>query len=538
VAGLAATLGSGAMTNSIAEVADADLVFVTGSNTTETHPVIGSLIRQAKRKGGKLIVAEPRKIPLCREADLFLQIKPGTNVALLNGMMNVIIAEGLQDQAYIDARTEGYEELKAVVADYTPDKVAEICGIEAEDLKTAARMYAEAGVAGIFYAMGVTQHTTGTEGVMSTANLALLCGNIGKYAGGVNPLRGQNNVQGACDMGGLPGDFSGYQKVANPAVIEKFEKAWGVKLSNKPGYTVMEMMDAIDKGEVRAMYIMGENPMISDPDIQHVEHALKKCELLVVQDIFLTETAALADVVLPAAAFAEKDGTFTNTERRVQLVNKAVEAPGEARTDLDIINDMTARLGYKNNFATPAEVLAEIAAVTPSYGGMSVERLKDGGLQWPCPDKDHPGTPILHAKKFSRGERAIFKPAKYRSGAEQPDAEYPYIFTTGRILYQYHTRTMSGKVDGLNAIAGNSYVEINPTDAAKYGIKQGDAVTVSSRRGSVTVPAQVTEAVAEGIIFMPFHFADGPANLLTNAVYDPIAKIPEYKVCAVKIRKG
>ncbi len=483
-------------------------------------------------------MAEPRRIPLCRDADIFLQIKPGTNVALLNGLMHVIIAEGLQDQAYVDARTEGFEDLKAMVADYTPEKVAAICGIDPEDLKAAARMYAEADKAGIFYAMGLTQHSTGTEGVMSASNLALLCGNIGKVSAGINPLRGQNNVQGACDMGALPGDMTAYQKVANPAVIEKFEKAWGVKLSGKPGLTVMEMMDAMAHGKVRAMYIMGENPMLSDPDLQHVEHALKACDFLVVQDIFLTETAALADVVLPAAAFAEKNGTFTNTERRVQLVNQAIKAPGLARQDLDILNDVTARLGYQNKFTTPAEALAEIAAITPSYGGFSVERLQQGGLQWPCPNADHPGTMVLHTKAFSRGERAAFKPAPYRPAAEPVDAEYPYIFTTGRILYHYHTRTMTGKVEGLNAIAGNSYVEINPTDAAKHGVLNGEPVLVTSRRGKLTVPASVTESVPEGVVFMPFHFADGPANMLTNTIIDPIAKIPEYKVCAVSIAKA
>jgi len=539
VAGLAITLGSGAMTNSIAEAADQDVIFVTGSNTTETHPVIGSLIRQAHRKGAKIIVAEPRRIPLCREADVFLQIKPGTNVALFNGMMNVIISEGLQDQKYIDERTEGYAELVEVVKDYTPEVVAEICGIDAEELKKAARLYAKADKAGIYYAMGVTQHSTGTEGVMGTSNLALLCGKIGKYGCGVNPLRGQNNVQGACDMGCLPTDFPAYQKVFNDAAREKFEKAWGVELPGKPGLTVTEIMNAVEEGTVRGLYIMGENPMMSDPDLNHVEKALKKCELLVVQDIFLTETAALADVVLPGATFAEKDGTFTNTERRVQRIRKAIKTVGESKADFEILNDVMAALGYENSFSTAEEVFAEMTAVTPSYGGMSYDRLeKLGSLQWPCPTADHPGTPILHVGKFSRGERALFKPAPYRPSAETPDREYPMILTTGRILYHYHTSTMTGRVKGLMNISGKSYVELNPADASKLGIVTGDRVEVSSRRGGVVVEARVTDIVAEGVLFMPFHFADGPANKLTNTVIDPTAKIPELKVCAARIVKA
>ena len=539
VSGLAITLGSGAMTNSIAEAADQDVVFVTGSNTTETHPVIGSLIRQAHRKGAKIIVAEPRRIPLCREADVFLQIKPGTNVALFNGMMNVIISEGLQDQKYIDERTEGYAELVEVVKEYTPEVVAGICGIDAEDLKKAARMYAQADKAGIYYAMGVTQHSTGTEGVMGTSNLALLCGKIGKYGCGVNPLRGQNNVQGACDMGCLPTDFPAYQKVFNEAAREKFEKAWGVSLSGKPGLTVTEILNAVESGKVRGLYIMGENPMMSDPDLNHVKKALESCELLVVQDIFLTETAALADVVLPGATFAEKDGTFTNTERRVQRIRKAIQPVGESRADFEILSDVMAALGYENSFHTAEEVFAEMASLTPSYGGMSYARLEQlGSLQWPCPTADHPGTPILHVGKFSRGERALFRPAPYRPSAETPDSEYPMIFTTGRILYHYHTSTMTGRVEGLMNISGHSYVEVNPADAAKLDIVTGDSVTVTSRRGGLVVKARVTDIVPEGVLFMPFHFADGPANILTNTAIDPTAKIPELKVCAARIEKA
>ena len=373
---------------------------------------------------------------------------------------------------------------------------------------------------------------------MGTSNLALLCGKIGKYGCGVNPLRGQNNVQGACDMGCLPTDFPAYQKVFNDAVREKFEKAWGVSLSGKPGLTVTEIMNAAEAGKIRGLYIMGENPMMSDPDLNHVKKALESCELLVVQDIFLTETAALADVVLPGCTFAEKDGTFTNTERRVQRIRKAIPCIGESKADFEILSDVMAALGYENSFRTAEEVFAEMAAVTPSYGGMSYKRLEKGGLQWPCPTPDHPGTPILHMGKFSRGERALFKPAPYRPSAETPDAEYPMIFTTGRILYHYHTSTMTGRVEGLMNISGRSYVEVNPADAAKLDILSGDSVKVSSRRGGLVVEARVTDIVPEGVLFMPFHFADGPANLLTNTAIDPTAKIPELKVCAARIEKA
>jgi len=538
VAGLATTLGSGAMTNSISEVVDSDVILVSGSNTTETHPVIGAKIRQALLRGAKLIVAEPREIDLAKQAEIFLQIKPGTNVAFFNGMMNVVIEENLMDKEYVENKTEGFEELKTLISEYTPEKVAEICNINAEDLRKAARLYAKAEKASLYYSMGVTQHSTGTAGVMCTSNLALLCGQIGKYGGGVNPLRGQNNVQGACDVGCLPGDYTAYQKVVNPDARAKFEKAWGVALPDKPGLTITETIRAIDSGDIRCLYVMGENPMLSDPDINHVEHALKKCEFLVVQDIFLTETAELADVVLPATTYAETNGTFTNTERRVQLVCKAIEPVGDSREDWDIINEMMDRLGYKNNFRSASDILDELASTSPSYGGYSFERLKKEQPQWPCPSKDHPGTPILHVGKFSRGERAIFKPSPYIPAAELPDEEYPFVFTTGRVLYQYHTRTMTGKSEGLNNIMGNSFVEINPTDAGKLNIANSDKVNVASRRGEVTVEAHVTDKVAEGVLFMPFHYKDGPANKLTNNVIDPIAKIPEYKVCAAKIEKA
>ena len=525
------------MTNSINEVLNSDVIFITGSNTTEGHPVIGAKIRQAKRKGAKIIVAEPRKIELASDADVFLQITPGTNVALYNGMMNVIIEEGLQDVEYIQARTENFEALAETLKNYPPEKAAEICGVSAEDIRSAARLYAKAAKASIFYSMGVTQHSTGTEGVMTLSNLALLCGNIGIESGGINPLRGQNNVQGACDMGGLPGDLPGYQKVANPDVIAKFEKAWGTKLSTKPGLTLTEIVHKAGHGDIKFLYIMGENPMVSDPDLHHVEEALKNTEFLVVQDIFLTETAQLADVVLPAASFAEKEGTFSNTERRVQRVRKAIEPVGKSKADWVILMELINLLGEGKVYNNPSEIMAEIASLTPSYGGISYERLdKNGSLQWPCPTADHPGTTYLHREKIARG-KGLFNPTEYKPSNELPDRDYPFLLTTGRVLYHYHTRTMTGKVPGLNNISPESFMEINPVTAMSLGISDGEKVIVSSRRGEITTTAKLTGKIKEGVVFMPFHFAEGAANVLTNPALDPISKIPEYKVCAVNIQQ-
>lgn len=537
VAGLATTLGSGAMTNTNLEALKSDVILVSGSNTTEAHPVIGAHIQQAREKGAKLIVAEPREIELAKEADLFLQIKPGTNVAFFNGLMNVIISEGLQDRAYIEARTENYEELEQIVASYTPDRVAEICGINAEDLIAAAKMYAEAEKASIYYSMGVTQHSTGTQGVMSVSNLALLCGNIGIEGGGVNPLRGQNNVQGACDMGALPGDYPGYQKVNDPKAQEKFEKAWGRSLSNKAGLTVTEVISGVEHGTVQFLYVMGENPMVSDPDTKHVEEALMKANFIVVQDIFLSETAELADVVLPAASFAEKDGTFTNTERRVQRVRQALKPVGDSKPDWIILVELMNRMGYDAHYNHPSEILEEVAALTPQYGGISFQRIEEEGLQWPCPTKDHPGTPILHTESFSRG-KGLFKPADYIESAEMPDHEYPYIMTTGRILYHYHTRTMTKRVKGIDVMFPKSYIEINPVTASRLGVADGEMVKVTSRRGDIVTAAKVTDKVVEDVVFMPFHFFENGANQLTGTAVDPTAKIPELKVTAVRLEKA
>lgn len=525
------------MTNSIDEVLGAEVIFVIGSNPTEAHPVMGTRIRQAQRRGAKIIVADPRRIDLVKDAEIFMQIKPGTNIALLNGMMHVIIKEGLQDQAYIDARTEGYEEMVEMVKDYTPEKVAEICEIKAEDVVAAARLYAKANNAAIYYCLGITEHISGTRNVMSVSNLALLCGNIGVESAGVNPLRGQNNVQGACDMGALPGDFPGYQKVANHDVIKKFETAWGVKLSQNPGLSKTEMLPkAVDK-EIKFLYVFGENTVISDPDITHVKKALESLDFLVVQDIFLTETAQMADIVLPAVSFAEKDGTFTNTERRVQRVRKAVEPRGEAKADWQIFMELMSYLGYEKKYAHASEIMDEIASVTPSYGGISFDRIEEVGLQWPCTCPTDPGTRYLHEGCFTRG-KGLFKPSPHIESAELPDEEYPFILTTGRNLYHYHSMTMTGKTKGLKIIAGESYIEMNPVTADKFGLSHGDFAIISSRRGQVKTKVRVTDILEENVLYMPFHYPEGPANNVTNTDLDPISKTPELKVCAVKIEKA
>ena len=537
VAGLGAAFGSGAMTNSIAELEHADCILVTGSNTTETHPVIANYIKRAVRvHGAKLIVVDPRKIDLVKYAALWLRPKNGTDVAWINGMMNVIINKGLEDKEFIAARTEGFAEFRKVVEEYTPDKVEEITGIPAEKLEEAARIYGKAKAASIVYAMGITQHITGTDNVLSLANLAMLTGNVGRPSTGVNPLRGQNNVQGACDVGALPNVFPGYQKVTDPAVREKFEKAWKAKLPGKPGLTVVEMMNAAAEGKVKGMVIMGENPMISDPNLNHVEEALNALDFLVVQDIFLTETAALADVVLPAASFAEKDGTFTNTERRVLRVRKAIDPPGKAKPDWEIICDLAERMGYPMHYAHPSEIMDEIATLTPIYGGIHHHRLVPDGLQWPCPSDDHAGTQYLHADKFSRG-KGLFHPVDYIPPAELPDEEYPFLLSTGRILFHYHTGSMSRRAEALNAYVNEGYAEINPNDLFRLGLKDGEVIRMRTRRGEIQTKVKATERVAPGTVFVPFHFAEGPANRLTNDALDPKAKIPELKVAACRIEK-
>ena len=539
VAGLAMTLGSGAMTNPIADITeDVDVIMLVGSNPEEAHPVIGMQIRQAVERGTRLIVVDPRDIGLSKSADIHLKLKPGTNVAFANGMMNVIISEGLADEEFIRTRTEGFEELREIVKDYTPEKVAEICHIDPDHLREAALMYAKAQKAPIIYCLGVTEHSTGTEGVMSMSNMAMMVGKLGKSGCGVNPLRGQNNVQGACDMGAMPGDFPGYQKVTNPEVVAKFERAWGVKLSNKPGMHATDVFGAAIRKEIRGLFIFGEDPVVTDADQNHIRKALESLDFFVLSDLFMTETAQYADVILPGTSYAEKEGTFSNTERRVQRVRKAVQLEGEMRLDTDIFIDLMNRMGYQQPQLTSEEIMDEIASVTPIFGGISHRRLdKKGSLQWPCPDKNHPGTPILHVGKFSRG-LGWFYPAEYTPSAELPDEEYPFIMMTGRILYHYNTRAMTGKTPGLMEREGHSFIEINTEDAARLGIENGEKVKVSSRRGSIVSTARVGEKVSPGETWMPFHFPDGNANVLTNAALDKYARIPEYKVCAIRVEKA
>ena len=526
------------MTNSVNELEDAEVILVVGSNTTEQHPIIGEKILAAVGKGAKLIVIDPRSIHLSDFAEVYLRPRPGSEVAYLNGLINVIISEGLEDREFIASRTEGFEELKKSVAEYTPRKAEEISGIPAEALIKAARIYGGADRASIVYCMGITQHSTGTDNVLSLANLAMLTGNVGLPGTGVNPLRGQNNVQGACDLGGLPNVYTGYQKVADEDAAAKFEAAWGVEeLSRQPGLTITEMLEKAHAGELQTLYIMGENPMVSDPDINHVREALERLNFLVVADIMDNETAHYADVVLPAASFAEKEGTITNTERRVQRIRAAIEPVGEAKADWEIIGMMAREMGASGfDFSSPEEVFEEIRKVTPSYAGITYERLGTQGLQWPCPSEDHPGTPILHVETFPKG-KGQFTPCEFREPAETPDAEYPLVLTTGRLLFHYHTGTMTRRSPSLVREIDRAFVEVNPADAKELGIGEGERVKVSSRRGSVEVDAKVTEKVGKGVIFMPFHFAEAAANTLTNSALDPVSKIPELKVCAASLQK-
>jgi formate dehydrogenase alpha subunit len=539
VAGLAAAFGSGAMTNTIGDIEQADVILITGSNTSENHPVISSAVKRAVQlKGKQLIVVDPRRIAMTRYARKWLRPNLGTDVAWINGLMHVIIAENLQDRAFVENRTVGFEALRKTVETYTPEYVETITGIPAGDLIEAARMYAAAERASILYCMGITQHTTGTDNVKSLANLAMLCGHLGMPGGGVNPLRGQNNVQGACDMGGLPDVFSGYQKVADEATRARMAAAWKVAdLPGKPGMKVTQMLPAAHDGTLKAMYIIGENPLVSDADLNHAEKSLRKLEFLVVQDIFLTETARLADVVLPSACFAEKDGTFSNTERRVQRVRKAVDPPGEARDDWRILCDIATRMGYPMSYADSRQIMDELRSVTPSYAGISYDRIEQQGIHWPCPNEEHPGTPILHREQFTSG-KGVFNAIDYAPPAEVADRDFPLYLTTGRVLYQYHTGTMTMKTGGLNEIAPECFVEISPQDAQQFAIQDGVQVGIASRRGRIQARVKISPKAVPGTVFLPFHYARAAANRLTNAALDPISGIPEFKVCAVKLERA
>ena len=538
VAGLAKTLGSGAMTNPIHDIThDVDCIMLIGSNPEEAHPVVGMQIRKAVQNGTRLIVVDPREIGLTKYADIHLKIRPGTNVAFANGMMHVMISEDLIDHDYIENFSEGFDELKKTVEKYTPEYVGEICHIDPKKLVEAARMYATAKKAPIIYCLGVTEHSTGTEGVMCMSDMAVLCGKIGRSGCGVNPLRGQNNVQGACDMGAQPTDYPGYQKVDNDEVRAKFEKKWGVPLSPVPGLKATEVFPAAIEGRIKGLYIFGEDPVVTDPDTHHIIKALESLDFLVVQELFMTKTAQYADVVLPGMSYTEKEGTFTNTERRVQRIRKAVSLEGNMRLDTDIIIDLMNAMGYPQEHLTAAQIMDEIAEVTPSFAGISHARLDAGEtLQWPCTGKDHPGTPIMHVGKPARG-RALLYAVDYKPSRELPDEEYPYILTTGRILYHYNAAAMTARVPGLMDIAGEGFIEVNYRDADTLGIKNNERIKVISRRGEITATARVGRKVSAGETWMPFHFPDSPVNVITNAALDEFARIPEYKVCAVRLEK-
>ena len=536
MAGLATVFGSGAMTNSIPEIENHDVIFVIGSNTTETHPIIGLKMKKAVRRGAELIVADPRKIDLVRFSHLWLQQRPGTDVALLNSIMHVIVKENLIDKTFIETHTEGFKTFKESLTEYTPEKGERITGVPKRDIIKAALLYGNAVRPGIYYTMGITQHSHGTENVFAIANLALMTGNLGRESTGVNPLRGQNNVQGATDMGCLPDFYTGYQKVNNPGIKQKFQTIWGVRLSDKPGLAATEMIKAVFDGNLKAMYIMGENPILSDPDMNHTIKALRNLDFLVVQDIFMTETAELADVVLPAACFAEKDGTFTNTARRVQRVRKAVEPPGEAKEDSFIIIELAKRLGYEMRYDSIENVFHESGNLWPALAGITYKRIAKRGIQWPCPTLDHPGTPYLFKGGFPKG-KAAFTVVRYRPSEELPDDEYPFLLSTGRQLFQYHTGSMTRRIDAINKVSPSAYIEINPDDANNLGIHDGDTVKVSSKRGSIDINVLISRRPTKGVVFIPFHFREAAANLLTNTALDPISKIPELKVCAVKIEQ-
>ena len=556
VAGLLLALGSGAMSNSMADVAgEAAAILVIGSNTTEQHPVFGAMLRRAAERGAKIVVADPRRVDLCEFATLHVRPRPGTDIALVNGLLHLIFANGWEDGAFIAARTEGIEALRDTVRRYPPARVAAITGVSEAELAALAELLAKSRPMAVIWAMGITQHTTGVQNVLALANLQLALGNFGIPGAGVNPLRGQNNVQGACDMGGLPNVFTAYQPVGDAAARARFAGGWalsdgGPAMGERPGLTVTEMIGAAGKGTVRALLIVGENPALTDPDLNHVRASLARAEFVVLQEILPSATAEFADVILPGAAWAEKDGTFTNTERRVQRVRRAVEPPGEARPDWSIVAALAERLlarqGRKPvgpqagwHYASPAEILDEIGALTPSYAGIDVHRLERGAsLQWPVPAKDHPGTPILHRERFTRGKGA-FHAVEHVEPAELPDAAYPLLLTTGRVLSHWHGGEMTRR-SAISALCPEPEVEIHPADARRIGLDGGDGAPMRlvSRRGELRARAWITERVPEGIVFGNFHFpAEGNVNNLTLLALDPVAKIPEYKVCAVRAER-
>jgi formate dehydrogenase major subunit len=528
------------MTNSIREIPLSEAFLVIGSNTTENHPVIGSMIKkQVILNRKKLVVVDPRRIDLANYADVFLQIKPGTNIAILNGLAHVALKEGLYDKEYVKNRCEGFEELEKTLQKYTPEHVAAICGIDDPSLIVkAGRILAQAKPMALYYCMGITQFKSGVNGVKCCANLQMLLGNIGVAGGGVNPLRGQSNVQGACDMGALNAVYPAYQPVGNEENKLKFMKAWNgaFEFSMKPGLTIVESLNAAIAGDVKALYVFGENPVMSDPNQHHVIEALEKLDFVVVQDIMMTETAQYADVVLPGHAFLEKEGTVSNTERRVQLMHRVVKPSGNIREDWWIIMEIAKRMGTGWNYGSAEEIFEEMRKVTPSYAGITYARLEKELIQWPCPTEGHPGTQLLHREKFSRG-LGLLSAVEYTDPAEVVDEEYPVVLTTGRLLEHFHTGTMSRNSSILEAIVNEAYVEINPNDASNFNVKEGEMVSVSTRRGSIRIKAKISDRPKSNVVFIPFHFYEAAANKLTIDALDPVCKIPEYKVCACKIEK-
>lgn len=538
VTGLRAALGSGAATNSLADIEGAGVIIVSGSNTTEAHPVAALKIKKAVRQhGAKLIVIDPRKIELVKYADIHLQLRAGTNVALINGLLHVIIKEGLQNDDFIERRTENFEMLKQVVSKYTPEETEEITGVPKEDIIKAARMYAGTDKGMILYGLGMTEHKAGSHGVMSLANLALITGNVGRPNTGINPLRGQNNVQGSCDMGALPDVYTCYQRVDDPEANRKHAEAWKVKkLPEKPGLKEPQMYRAIESGDLKSMYIIGYDPALTQADINKVRSSISKLEFLVVQEIFMTETARLAHVVLPTSCYFEKDGTFTNAERRVRRLHKAIPLPEGARSDCEIICLIAGAMGYPMHYNHPGDIMDEIARLTPEFAGINYKRLEGDGLVWPVWDMNHPGTPILHKDTFKRG-RGMFNDLMYTPSEELPDEEYPLLLTTGRRLYHYNNGSMSLRNPEICAINSEEFMEIHPADAAKLDIKSGEKVKVFSRRGSLEVKTEVTEKSRLGSVFLSFHYPETQTNVLTGPGEDTLALTPEYKVCAVKVEK-
>ena len=540
VAALLEDVGSGAVSNQVEDVALADVAIVIGANPTVNHPVAATFMKNAAKHGTKLILMDPRRSDLARHATYYLQFNGDTDVALLNSMMHVIIEEGMVDETFIRERTENYAALAKNVADYAPEKTAAITGIDAQTVREVARLYAKSKASMIFWGMGISQHIHGTDNARCLISLALMTGQIGRPGTGLHPLRGQNNVQGASDVGLIPMMFPDYQRVDNAAARDKFEKLWGTALDPKAGLTVTEIMDAVHHGTIRGMYIMGENPAMSDPNVEHAREAMALLEQLVVQDIFFTETASYADVILPASAFPEKTGTFTNTDRRVQLGRRAIDPPGEARQDLWIIEEMAHRLGLDWNYGGPAAVFEEIRQATPSMAGITWARLEaEGSCTYPLEHEGDPGEPVIFIEDFPRaGGRGLFAPALYTHAAELPDPEYPFVFTTGRQLEHWHTGSMTRRASVLDALEPDPVVSIHPDDLAALGSQPGGIITLESRRGTLTAYARADRGMQRGVLFMPFVFNEAAANLLTNDAIDPFGKIPEFKFCAIKLRKG